>query len=293
MRDATHRHRRHPQIIGLLAAMAVLLAYCGWFIAGWNGIVWSTLAGGLSLAFVRRVPLEMFLKAMRAQPLLPSEAPGLEARFAALCRQAGLSPMPHLYHIAETLPLAFSLGENDAAAVVVADNLLTGLTRRELYGILAHEIVHLRNRDIRLQQIGLVVGWLARVLSQFGLIVVFIGLVMRVFSRADFSLLSLFVLVAAPTGVGLLRLALSRVSEAEADIEAAELTGDPVGLASALTKLRRRQERLLRQLFPTAHPLHLPTLFDDHPPTEDRIRRLMDLPQRTGIGAFDDEYVDE
>lgn len=116
---------------------------------------------------------------------------------------------------------------------------------------------------------------------------------MRVFSLAEFPLLALLVLAAAPTAVGLLRLALSRVREAEADLEAAELTGDPAGLAAALVKLRRWQERLLHQLSPTAHPLHLPTLFDDHPPTEERIRRLMDLPQRAGMGDFDDESLDE
>ena len=82
----------------------------------------------------------------------------------------------------------------DRAAVVVADSLLAGLTQRELSGILAHEIVHLRNRDIRLQQIGLVLGWLARALSQSGLIFVLIGVVMRVFSRAEFPRLPLLVL---------------------------------------------------------------------------------------------------
>jgi heat shock protein HtpX len=286
--SARRRWRSQAQIVALLAAMGGLLAYCGWIVAGWHGIAWSILAGALSLAAVRRVPPEMFLAAMRAERLLPEEAPELQAHFAALCRRAGLSPMPALYRLDEALPLAFSLGAGDRAAVVVADSLLAGLTRRELAGIVAHEIIHLRNGDIALQQIGLVLGWLARLLSQFGMILIFIGLVMRIFSLAEFPLLELLVLAVAPIGVGLMRLALSRAREAEADLGAADLTGDPAGLAAALVKLRQWQERLLRQLVPTAHPLHLPSLFDDHPPTEQRIRRLLGLPQRAASDAVAD-----
>lgn len=77
---------------------------------------------------------------------------------------------------------------------------------------------------------------------------------------------------------------MSRAREAEADLEAAELTGDPAGLTSALVKLRQWQERRLHRLFATAHSLHLPTLFDNHPPTEERIRGLMQLLQRDDVG---------
>jgi len=284
--SGARRRSNRAQIVALLAAMGALLAYCGWIIAGWDGIAWSVIGGAIGLVLVRRVPVDMFLKAMRARPLLPGEAPGAEAFVAALCRRAGLSPIPLLYHIDEVLPLAFSLGAGEAAVIVVADSLLAGLTRRELCAILAHEIVHLRNGDILLQQVGLVLGWLTRVLSQLGFFLVFVGLAMHVFSLGESPLFSLLVLATAPIGVGLLRLALSRAREAEADLEAAELTGDPAALASALVKLRRWQERLLRQWFPTAHPLHLPTLFDDHPPTEERIRRLMGVPQHKGTEGF-------
>jgi heat shock protein HtpX len=284
--SGARRRSNRAQIVALLAAMGALLGYCGWIVAGWDGIAWSVIGGTVGLVLLRRVPVDMFLKAMRARPLLPGEAPGLQVSFVFLCRRAGLSPIPCLYHIDETLPLAFGLGAGEAAAIVVADSLLAGLTQRELCAILAHEIVHLRNGDILLQQLGLVLGWLTRVLSQLGFFLVLVGLAMHVFSLGESPLFSLLVLATAPIGVGLLRLALSRAREAEADLEAAELTGDPAALASALVKLRRWQERLLRQWFPTAHPLHLPTLFDDHPPTEERIRRLMGLSRRAGTGGF-------
>lgn len=274
------RYRGQAHTLALLFAMAALLALCGWIVAGWSGIAWSVIAGTIALTLVGRVPVDIVLSGMRARPLLPGEAPGLQASFVTLCRDAGLSPIPRLYHIDEPLPLAFGLGQGDTAVVVVADSLLAGLTRRELAGILAHEIVHLRRGDIVLKQAGFVAGWLTRLLTQLGLILLFFGLVLRAFSATEFPLLWLLVLATAPIAVRLLQLALSRAREAEADLEAAELTGDPVGLASALVKLHRWRERRLQQLFPTAHPFHLPTLFDDHPPTEERISRLMSLPHR-------------
>jgi heat shock protein HtpX len=87
------------------------------------------------------------------------------------------------------------------------------------------------------------------------------------------------VLAVAPLGVGLLQLALSRTREGEADLEAAELTGDPHGLASALAKLRRREQMLLRGRLPTTAVLRVPSLFRDHPATEERIQALLAMPQ--------------
>jgi hypothetical protein len=112
--DARRRYRSQAQIVALLVAMGALLAYCGWIVAGWDGIVWSMIGGIVGLVLVRRMPAHMFLSAMRARPLLPGEAPGVQASFTTLCRRAGLSPIPLLYHIDEALPLAFSLGAGEA-----------------------------------------------------------------------------------------------------------------------------------------------------------------------------------
>ena len=133
-------------------------------------------------------------------------------------------------------PVAFSLGGGDTAAIVVTDCILAGLTLREQCGILAHEISHLRHGDLMLQQFGLVLGWVTRVLSQIGCIFVLVSLLTRAFSEAWPLLLTLLLLVTAPVAVSLLRLALSREREAEADLDAAKLTDDPAALASALSK---------------------------------------------------------
>jgi len=90
----------------------------------------------------------------------------------------------------------------------------------------------------------------------------------------------------------LLQLALSRTREGEADLEAAELTGDPHGLASALVKMRRQEQMLLRGRFPTAAPLRVPSLFRDHPATEERIQALLAMPQPRDAEAADDDLMD-
>jgi heat shock protein HtpX len=111
-------------------------------------------------------------------------------------------------------------------------------------------------------------------------------------SAISFPLVSLLVLAVAPRGVGLLQLALSRTREGAADLEAAELTGDPHGLALALIKLRRREQMLLRGRFPTAMPLRLLSLFRDHPATEQRIQPLLAMPQPRDFEAEEEETLE-
>lgn len=268
------RRRYQAHTAALLLGIGALLAYCGWIVGGRVGLGWSLLAGIIGLVVARRTPPEALLAAIGAEPLSPNDVLRLGAPFSVLCRRAGLQSMPRLYRFDHRLPLAFSLGEGERAAVVVADCLLQGLDERELCGILAHEIVHLRNGDIMLMQLSLVLAWLTGAVSRVGFLLIFLGLLMRALSTADFPLLSLAVLAIAPLAVGLMRLALSRTREAEADLEAAELTGDPLGLASALEKLLVWQRERLSRLSPVIGPLRLPTLLSDHPPTEERIRRL-------------------
>ncbi|HVC50637.1 MAG TPA: M48 family metalloprotease [Stellaceae bacterium] len=277
-RDAAEERRRRRRnwvhSAFLLLAICALLAYCGWIVAGRVGLTWSLVAGVLCLVVVRQMPADALLNAIRAAPLSPRDVVKLGAPFAVLCRRAGLDPVPRLYHLAHELPLAFSLGEGEHAAVVVADSLIERLSARELCGILAHEIIHLRNGDIVLMQLGMVLGFLTGAISRVGFLLIFLDLLMQAFSLAEFPLLSLAVLAVAPIVVGLLRLALSRIREAEADLEAAELTGDPLGLAAALDKLRVWQQQRMTRLSPMMRPLQLPKLLSDHPPTEERIRRL-------------------
>jgi heat shock protein HtpX len=267
------RSRFHSGL--LLLAMAALLAYCGWIVADWQGILWSLLASTAMLVMLRRMPPDVFLQALNAHALGRWEAPALYQILEDLCRIAGVEASPLLCRVFGPAPVAFTIGGGNAATIVLSQSLLQTMNTREMRGILAHEIIHLRNGDLALMQLAVVVGRLTRVLSQIALLLVLLGLMLRAVSARAFPLLPLVVLAAAPLGVNLLQLALSREREAEADLEAAELTGDPYGLASALIKMRNQEQALLRNWYPGMIPLRVPALLRDHPPTQERIRRLL------------------
>jgi heat shock protein HtpX len=261
-RRRRHAARLHSAL--LLIAMATLLSYCGWIVAAWDGVLWS----------LRRVPPDLMLQAIGAYPVTRWEAPMLYEILDALCRRARLNRIPHLCWVAERLPVAFTVEQGEVATIVLSKGLASDMTAREIRGILAHEIVHIRNGDLALMQLAMVVGQLTRTVSQIAFLIVFFSLLLRTVSAPSLPVVPLLVLAVAPLGVGLMQLALSRPREGEADLESAELTGDPHGLASALIKMRRRERMLLRGRFPSVAPLRVPSLFRDHPATEQRIRAL-------------------
>jgi heat shock protein HtpX len=282
--------RRHSAL--LLAAMAALLSYCGWVIAEVDGIVWSLLGGVVMFLVIRRAPPGLVLHAIGARRVARWEAPELYEIIEALCRRAGLDHIPHLCWVGERFPVAFTIGAGEATTIALSEGLVRGMTAREIRGILAHEIVHVRNGDLALMQLAMVVGQLTRTVSQLAFLLVFFSLFLRTVSAPNFPIVPLVVLAVAPLGVGLLQLALSRTREGEADLEAAELTGDPHGLASALMKLRRQEQMLLRGRFPNAAQLRVPSLFRDHPATEERIQALLAMTQPPNAEASDDDLMD-
>ena len=274
-KSARRRRRSLLHSVFLLLAMAALLAYCGWIIAEWRGILWSAAGGAATLVMLRRLPPELLLQALHAYPLPRWEAPALYKILDGLCRQAGLEHAPRLYGVDQRFPVAFTIAARDRAMIVFSESLLQAMTAREIRGVLAHEIVHLRNGDLALMQLAMVVGRLTRLLSQIAFMLVFLALMLRAFAAPAFPIVPLLVLAVAPLGVNLLQLALSRAREAEADLEAAELTGDPYGLASALVKMRNQEKMLLRRWASNMVPLRIPSVLRDHPATDERIRRLM------------------
>jgi heat shock protein HtpX len=273
----SERRRRRSLLhsVLLLSAMAALLAYCGWIIAGWKGILWSVASGTVMLLVVQQMPPSILLRTLDARAVPRREAPALSKILDGLCRRAGLEQPPLLCRIFARFPVAFTIGGGDAATIVLSESLLQTMSGREIRGILAHEIVHVRNDDLALMRLAMVLGRLTRVLSQIALMLVFLAIMSRALSAGSFPIMALLVLAVAPLGVNLLQLALSRTREAEADLEAAELTGDPYGLASALIKMRNQERALLRRWAPNMIPLRMPSMLRDHPATAERIRRLM------------------
>lgn len=261
----------------LLAGILLLLALLGWFLAGATGIIWAVVLGALSLLFGQQLSPQLVLRMYRARPLTPQEAPGLYQIVYELASRAGLSIVPTLYYVPTRLLNAFAVGSRRNAAIGVTDGLLRALSERELAGVLAHEISHIRNNDIRVMNIADVASRITGLFSTFGKLLLFLNLPLILMGETPISWWAVLLLIFAPLISGLLQLALSRTREFDADLGAVQLTGDPVGLASALNKLEQYSLNLWQQILFPGYRVPDPSLLRTHPHTKDRIARLMQL----------------
>jgi heat shock protein HtpX len=231
---------------------------------------------------------KMAIAAAQAQEVSPQEAPGLHRLADRLAAQYGV-PKPRVYISPDPNPNAFATGRNPRnASIVVNQGLLRLLDDEEVYGVLAHEFAHVKNRDILISTIVAAMAGAITFLSQFGLF--FSG------GRDDrgqnpLGLVgALLLLVLGPIAALLVQLAVSRSREYEADHTGAEVSHDPLALASALRKLQRGSEAIPSPIAQPAfshlyivNPLSgrtLAGLFSTHPPMEKRIQRLEEMARR-------------
>jgi heat shock protein HtpX len=283
-----HKLRNDLQQVALVALLALLLGYLAWVVGG-APFAWGTLIGVVLLYLANPVASPRLVLGMYgARALAQREAPGLYAILEELAARAGLGYLPRLYYLPTRVMNAFATGRREDAAIVVSDGLLRRLNRRELAGVLAHEVSHVANGDVQvmafadiLSRITGILGLLGQILLLMSIPLLFLGLETPPFG-------ALLVLLTGPTLSALTQLALSRNREYEADRSAAELSGDPGGLASALDKLDRYQGRFWEQMMLPGRGLPDPSLLRTHPPTEQRIARLRELapnlPRREPVG---------
>lgn len=270
----------------LLGGMGLLLGLSGWLLAGLGGILAALLVGALLFLWTPRSS-KLLLRAQGARELHPALVPDLYRLVADLSGRAELSRVPRLYIIPSPVMNAVAVDARDGASIAVTDGLLRGLSVRELAGVLGHEIAHLRNRDTGILLMAEVARRLTHSLSFVGLFLLVFSLPALWGSEASFPLLLPLLLLAAPVLSALLKLALSRTREFAADLEAARMTGDPAGLASALQKIERSQQSVWMRLL-RAEILWL-KLLETHPGGRERVRRLLDLTRarpKRGAMAF-------
>jgi heat shock protein HtpX len=264
----------------LMAAIMALFGMVGAVLGGGQGMLLAlALAAAMNL-WAYWFSDTMVLKLYRAREVDAGSAPQLYSTVAELATRAGL-PMPKVYLIDEAQPNAFATGRNpEHAAVAATTGILQLLTARELRAVLAHELSHVRHRDILTSTITASIAGAISTLANFGM---FFG------GRDDERnpLVALLVLILAPVAAVLIQLAISRGREYEADRGGAELSGDPRALADALAKIDRYAQGLpleTAETHPaTAHlmiinPLSgsgLAGMFSTHPPTAERIHRLL------------------
>lgn len=225
------------------------------------------------------------VKMTRSKPLGESEAPDLYRSVRNLSSNAGI-PMPRVYLTPSNQPNAFATGRNPKNAVVaVTQGLLDLMNRSELEGVLAHEIAHIKNRDILIGSIAAAMaGAIMMVASMARYSMMFGGRGSR--NNANGAIALIMIAVLAPIAALIVQMAISRSREYQADKSGAEIAGNPMGLANALTKLDQSIKRIPMEVSPaTAHmfimnPLSgrsLMNLFSTHPSVESRVNKLNEL----------------
>ncbi len=270
-------------LLGLMSALVWVIAQA--LIGGTQGlIVGFLLAAGLNF-FAYFFSDKVAIAAARAVPVPPDQMPELHEMIGRLASDAGI-PTPRLYFIDSPQPNAFATGRNPKHAVVaVTSGILATLNRDELEGVLAHELGHVQNRDILISSIA---AMLAAALSIFARMSLFGG--RRRNAGPVEMILGLVSIIVAPLAAMVLKTAISRAREFEADATGADLTGRPLHLASALAKISAGAQRhpmrvnaAVSQLF-IADPLQafnarqsIGRLFSTHPPVEARIERLRQM----------------
>ncbi len=278
----------------LLGSLAGLMVFLGSMLGGRSGallgLIFAAVMNLGSYWFSDKIALKM----SKARPVSRTEAPQLYEAVYRLTQKAGM-PMPSLHLIPSEQPNAFATGRSPShAAVAVTEGLLHLLSPEELEGVLAHELAHVRNRDILIASVAATiagaisfVATMARWGAMFG----------GGGNDRDNPGGIVGVLVAsmvAPIAAVIMQMAVSRSREYQADALGAEIAGRPQGLASALRKLELMSQKVPMAVNPSAAPMFIVNplrgpwargasrMFSTHPPTEERIRRLEAIGARTG-----------
>ena len=259
----------------LIAGTAALAAAIAWTVYGPEGLIWAAIFGAAGIWVLSHVSPRMVLRLYKARELGLEEMPELQRLVRNLAARADLPVVPRLYYVSSQMLNAFAVGRPEDSAIAVTDGLIRAMTPRQVAGILAHEISHVRNGDLKVMGLADVLNRITGFMSILGLL----SIPAMLSTGWHIPLLSIALLIFAPTIGGLLQLALSRAREYDADLDGAGITGDPEGLALALAQLEKRQQGKWEGLVLPGSRLPEPSLLRSHPRTEDRIARLMALRQ--------------
>ncbi|HEU4621188.1 MAG TPA: zinc metalloprotease HtpX [Burkholderiaceae bacterium] len=269
----------------LMAGIVALFMAIGSVIGGQQGMI---VALGIALAmnfFSYWFSDKLVLKMYNAREVDEASAPQFYNMVRELAQRASL-PMPRVYLIDEEAPNAFATGRNpENAAVAATTGILRVLTARELRGVMAHELAHVRHRDILISTISATMAGAVSMLANFAMF--FSGRDSE--GRPANPIVGMLVMILAPLAASLIQMAISRAREFEADRGGAEISGDPQALAAALEKIHRYAQGIpleAAERHPATaqmmimNPLSgggLRNMFSTHPSTEERVARLTEM----------------
>ena len=262
----------------LLSALTALLMALGFTFGGSQGaLIALVVALGMNL-FSYWNSDKIVLRMHGARQVDGQSAPEFYAMVAELARRAEL-PMPKVYVIDSPHPNAFATGRNpENAAVAATTGLLNMLTRDEIAGVMAHELGHVKNRDTLIMTMVATVAGAISMLANFGMF-------FRGNGNRGNALATILAVIVAPLAAMIVQMAISRTREYGADRAGAEISGNPMALASALAKISRGAAAIpnpVAQQMPSAAqlyivPAHVSEMFSTHPATEKRIAALQDM----------------
>lgn len=269
-----HRTRNLVHSALLILGMGGLAWVCTSFIWGGKAALWAFAGMTAVLIFAPSLPKSLVLSLYRAQPLTDRDFADGVALLDGLARQADLPGRPEFYYMPSSVPNAFSVGAGREAAVAVSDGLLRLLDPREFAAVMAHEVSHIAHRDTWIMGMADIMGRLTTISSYVGQFMLLINLPLILSGKVIIPWAVPIVLILSPTVMSLLQLALSRSREFDADLGAVRLTGDPVGLASALVKLEQSSGQFWEEMLLPGRRIPDPSMLRTHPKLEDRLARL-------------------
>ena len=282
---ARHRWLNRLQTALLGLTLPGIAAVAGSLLLGDGGLWLALAAAGFTLLLEPAAASGLTLRLYGARPLYPDEAPDLWAVLRELAARAGLPAVPVPHYVPSGVVNAFATGSKHHAAIALTDGLLRSLTPRELTGVLGHEIAHIANEDLRVMGLADSISRLTHLLALLGQLAIVLSLPALLLGVAEVNWPALLLLAVAPQLALLAQLGLSRVREFDADRLAAELTGDPHGLASALAKIERVSRSWRAWLLPGwGNPE--PSWLRTHPATAERIERLLELAPPPAMPPF-------
>lgn len=276
------------KVFAMMAVMTALLGAVGGAVGGQNGLVLALVFAGAMNVFAYWSSASMVLRMYKAQTVTAAQAPELYEMVDRLRQRAGL-PMPTVAIAPHEQPNAFATGRNPEHAVVcVTQGLLRLMSREELEGVIAHELAHIKNRDMLLQTVTATIAGAIGALAQFAQFAAIFGGGNRDGEGGN-PFAGLIIAIFGSLAAGLIQMAISRQREFKADAVGAQIAGRPHGLANALRRLESASKQIPMQVAPAAAPLAivnplaafkgrgLSNLFSTHPSTEQRVARLMEL----------------